>query len=59
MSAVVLTRRLTAPLALLLVAALIIFDALHSPPNPFAAPSLFALGSGEAAVGGFCGALPE
>lgn len=54
-----LTRRLTAPLAILLLLALIALDVARTPPNPFAAPAVFALGSGAAAVGGFCGALPD
>ena len=54
-----MTRQLTAPLAILMLLTLVGLDVMRTPPNPFAAPSLLALGSGTAAVGGFCGALPE
>ena len=54
-----MTRRLTAPLALLFIVLVIGTDLQRSPPNPFAAPPAFALGSGVAQSGGFCGALPD
>jgi len=54
-----MTRRLTAYSAILAIAALLVFDMQTTPPNPYAAPSLFALGSGVTATGGFCGALPN
>lgn len=54
-----MTRRVTASLALLGLLAVLGLDLLRSPPNPFNAPPLFALGSGQVAAGGFCGALPE
>lgn len=54
-----MTRQLTAPLAILMMLTLIALDVARTPPNPYAAPAVLALGSGEAAVGGFCGALPE
>ncbi|SMO44575.1 hypothetical protein [Paracoccus laeviglucosivorans] len=54
-----MTRRITAPIALLLVGLLLIFDHATTPPNPYKAPPIFALGSGVEAVGGFCGAMPK
>ncbi len=54
-----MTRQLTAPLAILMILTLVALDVVRTPPNPYAAPPLLALGSGEAATGGFCGALPE
>lgn len=54
-----MTRRFTSLLALLGVCAFIGFDLAQTPPNPYQAPPLFAYGSGLAAVGGFCGSLPE
>ena len=54
-----MTRRFTASLALAMVAALLAFDLGVSPPNPYQAPPVYALGSGQAASGGFCGALPD
>ena len=39
-----------------MLAALLAFDLAAVPPNPYDAPALFALGSGAAPVGGFCGA---
>ncbi|MHA6325295.1 hypothetical protein [Roseivivax sp. CAU 1753] len=54
------TRRLTAGLTLTLVAALILFDAARSAPlDRFKAPPLIALGSGQAAGGAHCAALPR
>jgi len=54
-----MTRHFTASLAILAVVAMIGADLMISPPNPYQAPSLFALGSGQASAGGFCGALPN
>ncbi len=54
------TRRLTAALALGAVVALVAADLLASePPNPYQAPPLIALGSGLAAGGAHCAALPQ
>ncbi|MBM9594060.1 hypothetical protein [Roseitranquillus sediminis] len=54
-----MTRRVTATAALALVAALVLLDVAGSAPmNPFQAPPLLALGSGEAAGGAHCAALP-
>jgi hypothetical protein len=54
-----MTRRFTTSLALVGLVALIGADLAVSPPNPFQAPPVFALGSGLVAEGGFCGALPN
>ncbi|MCJ8139005.1 hypothetical protein [Falsirhodobacter halotolerans] len=54
-----MTRRVTAPLALALVAAVVLLDLRAAPPNPWVAPPMLALGSGVTASGGFCGALPN
>ncbi|MEP3045596.1 MAG: hypothetical protein ABJL55_06710 [Roseibium sp.] len=54
-----MTRRIPALAALLGVALLIGFDLSATPPNPYKAPPLLALGSGAAPSGGFCGALPD
>lgn len=54
-----MTRGFTASLALLGVFALVGVDLMISPPNPYRAPLVFALGSGQASAGGFCGALPQ
>lgn len=51
-----MTRRTTATIACMMLAALIAFDLATSRLNPYDAPALFALGSGAAPVGGFCGA---
>lgn len=54
------TRRLTALLVVLLMIGLITLDQAQSRPlNPFAAPPLLALGSGQAAGGAHCAALPD
>lgn len=54
-----MTRRTTAALALGLIAALVGLDTIGSaPPNLYRAPPLLALGSGQAAVGAHCAALP-
>lgn len=54
-----MTRRFTAGIAVLAVASLIGWDLKASPPNPYAAPPILAIGSGLSASGGFCGALPN
>ncbi|MEI4487848.1 hypothetical protein V8J36_16775 [Frigidibacter sp. MR17.14] len=53
-----MTRRFTALIAIVGLAAVVGLDLAASPPNPWQAPPAFALGSGQAAAGGFCGALP-
>lgn len=54
-----MTRRLTAVLLVALVVAVLLIDRRASAPlNPFAAPPLLALGSGQAATGAHCAALP-
>lgn len=54
------TRAWTAALALALVAGVIALDLAQStPPDPFRAPPLLALGSGLAAGGAHCAALPD
>ena len=54
-----MTRKLTATIALVLLFGLIAFDQLQSEPlDPYAQPALIALGSGAAAGGAFCAALP-
>lgn len=53
------TRRLTASLALALLAGLLVFDqAVSEPLNPYQAPPLIAFGSGVASAGAHCAALP-
>ena len=37
---------------------ILIIDIMQVVPNPYNAPSMFSLGSGKAAAGGFCGSLP-
>ncbi|WP_168199136.1 hypothetical protein [Pseudorhodobacter turbinis] len=54
-----MTRRFTACLAISGLVALVALDVLASPPNPYRAPPMLAFGSGLAASGGFCGALPD
>ncbi|MFT4149812.1 MAG: hypothetical protein QM656_06405 [Paracoccaceae bacterium] len=54
-----MTRRFTATLCLVLMAGLVVFDQATTPLNPWRAPAAFALGSGQAVAGGFCGALPQ
>ena len=54
-----MSRRIIALAALALTLLVIALDGVTSPPNPYAAPSIFALGSGAAPTGGFCGAVPE
>ena len=54
-----MSRRMVAGLVLSALAAGIGLDlAWSEPPNPWRAPPLLALGSGQAASGGFCAALP-
>ena len=53
-----MTRRGIALLALAGLLALVVLDLRASPPSPYGAPPLLAIGSGQAASGGFCGALP-
>lgn len=54
------TRRLTATLAMALVAGVILIDLGQSAPlDPFKAPPPIALGSGLAAGGAHCAALPD
>jgi hypothetical protein len=54
-----MTRRVTMLAVAVMVAALIAFDlGASAPPNPFKAPPLFALGSGQASGGAHCAALP-
>lgn len=54
-----MTRRVTAPLAIAFLALLIGFDQASATLNPYKAPAMLALGSGTAAAGGFCGAMPK
>jgi hypothetical protein len=54
-----MSRRIIALAALALAIGVAALDMTASPPNPYAAPSLIAYGSGQAASGGFCGALPD
>ena len=54
-----MTRKFTASLAIAFIAALLLFDQATAELNPYQAPPAFALGSGQASAGGFCGALPE
>lgn len=54
------TRRLIAVLALALVVGVLLLDLRQSAPlDPFRAPPMLALGSGQAASGAHCAALPE
>ena len=54
-----MTRRATALAVVALVAGLLTLDVATSAPlNPFAAPALLALGSGQAATGALCAAPP-
>ncbi|GAB4510983.1 MAG: hypothetical protein Tsb0019_05970 [Roseibium sp.] len=54
-----MTRLVIALVTVSAVALLIGLDAAATPPNPYKAPTLLALGSGAAPTGGFCGALPD
>ena len=54
-----LTRRWTATATLALIAAIVLVDlATSAPLDPFRAPPAIALGSGQAAGGAHCAALP-
>lgn len=54
------TRRLTVPIALLALGLLVAADlAASDPPNIYRAPPAVALGSGQAAGGAHCAALPN
>lgn len=53
-----LTRRLTALIALALIAGVVLADLATSAPfNPYRAPPAIALGSGQAAGGAHCAAF--
>ena len=52
-----MTRLTTASTALILIGVFLIIDITQVVPNPYNAPSMFSLGSGKAAAGGFCGSL--
>ena len=54
-----MTRRVTAGCAIAMLLALTAFDMATAELNPFAAPPLFALGSGQASAGAHCAALPD
>jgi hypothetical protein len=54
-----MTRRLTATIAMAMLIAVVAADLYITLPNPYQQPAVFALGSGAASVGGFCGALPN
>lgn len=54
-----MTRMTTTGIAMLLLAMLIAFDHATADLSPYQAPPAFALGSGQASSGGFCGALPQ
>jgi hypothetical protein len=54
-----MTRAVVMAAAALMVAGLLMLDAtVSAAPNPFRAPPLLALGSGQAAGGAHCAALP-
>ena len=54
-----MTRRVTMLAVAAMIGTLIAFDlAASAPPNPFKAPPLLALGSGQASGGAHCAALP-
>lgn len=54
-----MTRRFTATLCLGAVCALVLFDQLRTPLNPYHAPPAIAFGSGQVVAAGFCAALPK
>jgi len=54
-----MSRALPACLTVGLLLVLIGLDYAASPPDPYRAPAMIALGSGAASAGGFCGALPD
>ena len=53
-----MTRYFTGSITIALVATFLMFDLIMITPNPYIAPNVISLGSGEIAVGGFCGDLP-
>lgn len=54
-----MTRRVTAVLALAMIAGVLALDFAESEPlNPYGAPPLLALGSGMASSGAHCAAPP-
>jgi hypothetical protein len=54
-----MTRRVTMLAAAVMIGGLVLFDlSVSATPNPFHAPPLLALGSGLAAGGAHCAALP-
>jgi hypothetical protein len=54
-----MTRRTTMLIVAAMVGGLVLFDlSVSATPNPFHAPPLLALGSGLAAGGAHCAALP-
>ena len=54
-----MTRRATMLAVALMVGGLIALDlAASAPPNPFKAPPMLALGSGQVSSGAHCAALP-
>ncbi|MBJ3762098.1 hypothetical protein ILP92_04990 [Maribius pontilimi] len=55
-----MTRRTTAAIGLIALAAFIAWDlAASAPPDIYDAPALVALGSGASASGAHCAALPS
>ncbi|MFV0301719.1 MAG: hypothetical protein ACK5IP_12730 [Paracoccus sp. (in: a-proteobacteria)] len=54
-----MTRKPITLLALAFLALVIGSDLMRVQPNPYTAPAAFALWSGHAQSGGFCGALPN
>ncbi|WP_281968190.1 hypothetical protein [Roseovarius nanhaiticus] len=54
-----MSRRIIALAAMAFAVGIVALDMAASPPDPYAAPSLIAYGSGQAQSGGFCGALPD
>lgn len=54
-----MTRKLTVTITLVMLMGLAIFDLATSTLNPYAAPAAIALGSGQAAAGAHCAAMPE
>lgn len=54
-----MTRRAIAAICLAMLAVVVGADLDAAPPNPYHAPAMLALGSGAAAGGGFCAALPR
>lgn len=54
-----LTRKLTATLTLIILTSFVWLDLVNSRPlDPFRAPAVLALGSGQAGAGAHCAALP-